>query len=160
MNHVQDKSKSLATTNDTLLVPKVFQGGCWLDLHRMLGVAYGDRILYVGDHMYSDILRSKRTLGWRTCLIIPELEHELRIAQQEKELQAEILECRRRQCKEDEAIDYLRSNIRALKMNIESNMIPEDANANERLTQLEKELNEALLTSAQVKENRLYSYAF
>ena len=27
--------------------------------------------------MYSDILRSKRTLGWRTLLIVPELEHEV-----------------------------------------------------------------------------------
>lgn len=31
--------------------------------------------------MFSDILRSKRTLGWRTCLIIPELEHELAVAE-------------------------------------------------------------------------------
>lgn len=46
----------------------------------MLDIAFGDRILYVGDHMYADILRSKRTVGWRTCLIIPELEHELDVA--------------------------------------------------------------------------------
>jgi len=42
---------------------KVFQGGYWKDLHRMLNVSVGDRVLYVGDHMYADILRSKRTLG-------------------------------------------------------------------------------------------------
>ena len=36
---------------------KVFQGGYWQDLHRMLGVTHGDRILYVGDQMFSDILR-------------------------------------------------------------------------------------------------------
>lgn len=57
---------------------KVFQGGNWLHLHDMLGVGSGDRVLYVGDHTYSDILRSKRTLGWRTCLVIPELEQETR----------------------------------------------------------------------------------
>lgn len=60
---------------------KVFQGGTWGDLHRMLAVSSGDKILYVGDHTYADILRSKRTLGWRTCLIIPELEGELQIAE-------------------------------------------------------------------------------
>jgi hypothetical protein len=27
--------------------------------------------------MYSDILRSKRTLGWRTVLMVPELCHEV-----------------------------------------------------------------------------------
>jgi len=60
----------------------VFQGGYWADLHRMLDIDHGDKIMYVGDHMYSDILRSKRSLGWRTCLIIPELDHEAAVAKQ------------------------------------------------------------------------------
>ena len=34
-------------------------------------------ILCVGDHLYSDVLLSKRTLGWRTALIVPELEDEM-----------------------------------------------------------------------------------
>jgi len=34
-------------------------------------------VLYVGDHIFADILRSKRSLGWRTCLIVPELSAEL-----------------------------------------------------------------------------------
>ena len=34
----------------------------------------------MGDHIYGDILRSKKTLGWRTMLVVPELESELRIA--------------------------------------------------------------------------------
>lgn len=32
-----------------------------------------------GDHIYGDVLRSKKALGWRTLLVIPELESELRI---------------------------------------------------------------------------------
>jgi 5'-nucleotidase len=74
---------------------KVFQGGCWQDLHRMLKISSGDSILYVGDHMYSDILRSKRTLGWRTCLIIPELENELEVAELEIELSEQVVKLRR-----------------------------------------------------------------
>jgi hypothetical protein len=35
----------------------VYQGGCWQDLHNMLGVSYGDKILYVADQMFTDILR-------------------------------------------------------------------------------------------------------
>jgi len=35
----------------------IFQGGNWQDLHRMLGVKYGDKILYVANHMFNDILR-------------------------------------------------------------------------------------------------------
>jgi hypothetical protein len=87
---------------------KVFQGGYWGDLHRMLGVSSGDKILYVGDHMYADILRSKRTLGWRTCLIIPELENELEVANQQVEMANLAKKYRRVQCQLDDKIDYLR----------------------------------------------------
>ncbi|GAB4817277.1 hypothetical protein N2152v2_004323 [Parachlorella kessleri] len=56
---------------------RVFQGGYYLDLHKMLGVKSGSQVLYVGDHIYGDVLRSKKALGWRTMLVIPELETEL-----------------------------------------------------------------------------------
>lgn len=58
---------------------KTFQGGSYPHLHALLGVRSGTQVLYVGDHMFSDILRSKRTLGWRTMLIVPELEHEINV---------------------------------------------------------------------------------
>ena len=48
--------------------------------------AYRPKLLYVGDHMFADILRSKRTLGWRTCLIVPELEGEMNAHRQNKDL--------------------------------------------------------------------------
>jgi hypothetical protein len=35
----------------------------------------------VGDHIYGDILRSKKDLSWRTMLVVPELETELNILQ-------------------------------------------------------------------------------
>eukprot|EP00171_Calliarthron_tuberculosum_P012174 IDg12174t1 len=58
---------------------KTFQGGSYPHLHSLLGVRSGAQVLYVGDHMFSDILRSKRTLGWRTMLIVPELTHEINV---------------------------------------------------------------------------------
>lgn len=53
------QASSAATTKAaaTMRNHKVFQGGYWQDLHRLLGVSYGDKILYVGDQMFSDILR-------------------------------------------------------------------------------------------------------
>ena len=45
----------------------------------MLGIQAGDEIMYVGDHLYADVLRSKRTLGWRSMFIMPELEEEIRV---------------------------------------------------------------------------------
>lgn len=54
----------------------VYQGGNLIDLERALGVS-GDRVLYVGDHIYGDILRSKKESAWRTAMIIQEMEAEV-----------------------------------------------------------------------------------
>ena len=110
------KTGALKNVEDTaaeLLTPgnKIFQGGHWQDLHRMLRISSGDRILYVGDHMYSDILRSKRTLGWRTCLIIPELEGEIHTSRLQADKFEEILRTRRLQYDLDEYMDLLRQRI-------------------------------------------------
>jgi HAD superfamily 5'-nucleotidase-like hydrolase len=59
------------------LAHRVFQGGNFRQLHQLLDVQVGSQILYVGDHIYGDILRSKKEIGWRTMLIIEELEGEL-----------------------------------------------------------------------------------
>ncbi len=55
---------------------KIYEGGNLHDLERALG-AEGDEILYVGDHIYGDILRSKKESAWRTAMIIQELEGEV-----------------------------------------------------------------------------------
>ena len=57
---------------------RAYQGGSYRHLHAMLGVSSGNQILYVGDHIYGDVMRSKKTLGWRTMLVVPELAHELK----------------------------------------------------------------------------------
>lgn len=72
---------------------KIFQGGGCRALHAMLQVDTGSQVLYVGDHMYSDVLRSKRSLGWRTTLIIPELEHELHCDRSLKDMHRRIDSC-------------------------------------------------------------------
>ena len=33
--------------------------------------------MYIGDHIFGDILKSKKIRGWRTFLVVPELIHEL-----------------------------------------------------------------------------------
>jgi HAD superfamily 5'-nucleotidase-like hydrolase len=54
----------------------IYEGGNLVDLERALGVG-GDEVLYVGDHIYGDILRSKKESAWRTAMIIQELEGEV-----------------------------------------------------------------------------------
>jgi hypothetical protein len=61
--------------------------------------------------MFSDILRSKRSLGWRTCVIIPELEHELAVASRELALKKELIGLQQEQQALDELVDNLRANL-------------------------------------------------
>lgn len=56
----------------------------------MLNIRSGDEVMYVGDHLYSDVLRSKRTLGWRSMFIMPELEEELRVFAENLALRGQI----------------------------------------------------------------------
>ena len=36
-----------------------------------------DEILYIGDHIYGDIVRLKKDCAWRTALVVEELESEI-----------------------------------------------------------------------------------
>src|SRR5437763_15151777 len=55
---------------------KVYEGGSLFDFERMSGFA-GDRVLYVGDHIYGDIIRNRKASQWRTCFVVQELEREI-----------------------------------------------------------------------------------
>ena len=46
-----------------------YEGGDLATFERLLGIG-GDRVLYVGDHIYGDILRSKKSSLWRTCMVV------------------------------------------------------------------------------------------
>uniref|UniRef100_A0A8D0N0W3 5'-nucleotidase domain containing 4 n=1 Tax=Sus scrofa TaxID=9823 RepID=A0A8D0N0W3_PIG len=64
--------------------------GCSSDVVcKLLGVR-GKDILYIGDHILVDILKSKKRQGWWTCLVVPELSRELGIWIQEKERMEEL----------------------------------------------------------------------
>ena len=63
--------------------------------------------MYVGDHVYADVLRSKRTLGQRTVLVVPELTDEIISHKKCKNIREEILKLRRRQFSLQNDIDSL-----------------------------------------------------
>ncbi|MFT7616595.1 MAG: 5'-nucleotidase [Planctomycetota bacterium] len=56
----------------------VICGGNTDELEEVIGCE-GNEILYVGDHIYADLITSKRGTNWRTMLVISELEEELEI---------------------------------------------------------------------------------
>jgi 5'-nucleotidase len=68
---------------------RIYEGGNQMGLQRAIGVL-PDEIIYVGDHIYGDIVRSKKTSGWRTVLIVEELEHEMQVRADYRVALAEI----------------------------------------------------------------------
>ncbi len=83
----------------------VYQGGNIIDFEEMTKVS-GDRVLYVGDHIYGDMIRLKKSRGWRTAMVLQELADENATSEtygeQIKDL--EMLDRRRRNLESE--IDY------------------------------------------------------
>jgi len=68
------------------ITPGIYQGGNATKFTDDLALA-GDEILYIGDHIYGDILRLKKDCNWRTALVVEDLGEE--IAAQKKALPIE-----------------------------------------------------------------------
>lgn len=58
------------------LTQGIYQGGSAKIFTDNLSVA-PDEILYIGDHIYGDIVRLKKDCAWRTALVVEELENEI-----------------------------------------------------------------------------------
>lgn len=54
----------------------LYSGGSAQMVEKCLDI-HGDEILYVGDHIFTDVSQSKVHLRWRTALICRELEDEV-----------------------------------------------------------------------------------
>jgi 5'-nucleotidase len=63
---------------------KVYRGGNLASFERMTGFS-GEKVLYVGDHIYGDILKSRKASLWRTCMVVQELEDEIRYTEARRE---------------------------------------------------------------------------
>ncbi|BET01782.1 5' nucleotidase family [Nesidiocoris tenuis] len=61
-----------------MLKEQVYSGGSCDVFTKLIG-AKGKDVLYIGDHIFGDILKSKKIRGWRTFLIVPELVQELHV---------------------------------------------------------------------------------
>lgn len=77
------------TNFDSKLVPGVYQGGNARKFTNDLNLE-GDDILYIGDHIYGDILRLKKDCNWRTAMVLEELEKEIDTNKKGEPMTAEI----------------------------------------------------------------------
>ncbi|XP_002741392.1 cytosolic purine 5'-nucleotidase-like [Saccoglossus kowalevskii] len=68
---------------------QIYSGGSCDGFCQLMG-ATGRDVLYIGDHIFGDILKSKKERGWRTFLIIPELSQELNVWTGKRDLFATV----------------------------------------------------------------------
>jgi HAD superfamily 5'-nucleotidase-like hydrolase len=57
---------------------KVYQGGNVVAFEQMTNIR-GEQVLYIGDHIYGDILRLRKQHMWRTAMVLQELEREISV---------------------------------------------------------------------------------
>ena len=67
----------------------IYQGGCAQTIQKSSGLT-GEQILYLGDHIYGDVLQIKKTCNWRTGLVIDELIAETEANEKSAPISAEI----------------------------------------------------------------------
>ncbi len=72
-----DEQTGLMSNHDGELEPGIYQGGNAQQLEKTLDVD-GEDILYFGDHIYGDVVSIKKTMNWRTALILSELDDEIK----------------------------------------------------------------------------------
>ncbi|CAK9161944.1 unnamed protein product, partial [Ilex paraguariensis] len=69
-------------------------------------------VLYVGDHIYGDILRSKKVLGWRTMLVVPELEREVELLWELRDTRKQLRLWRNERDLIEDKIDHLKWSLK------------------------------------------------
>jgi HAD superfamily 5'-nucleotidase-like hydrolase len=84
---------------------KIYQGGNVVAFEQMTGIK-GEQVLYIGDHIYGDILRLRKQHMWRTAMVLQELEREVSVSDRlEAQIQdLELLDRRHRNLESE--IDY------------------------------------------------------
>jgi HAD superfamily 5'-nucleotidase-like hydrolase len=55
---------------------EIYTGGSMSEFHRLTGID-GHKVLYLGDHLFSDIAEPSQISGWRTGMIVSELAKEI-----------------------------------------------------------------------------------
>ncbi|MEO7092864.1 MAG: HAD-IG family 5'-nucleotidase [Polyangiales bacterium] len=114
-----DKEDSQMRPAQSLERGKIYEGGNLHDLERMLGVS-GDKILYVGDHIYGDILRSKKESAWRTAMIIQEMDTEVAAHQTCEQALEQATELEERRARLEDELRYHQARFKEVQRALDS----------------------------------------
>lgn len=132
---VMTDSGLLKPHSGNLMTSRVYQSGN-ANLFQKVTKFRGDEILYVGDHIFGDIMQSKGKLNWRTLLVVEELEHELENLEKLKPLFQEIQHKTNEREALDEEIQKTRSKLMSVQRHIKVALKDGD---NKKVPHLEKE---------------------
>jgi HAD superfamily 5'-nucleotidase-like hydrolase len=92
---------------------RIYQGGNIHDFEAAVGVR-GDHVLYIGDHIYGDMLRAKKSSVWRTAMILQELESELVAVENNKDRLERVEQLERQLVRLDSEISYQQMLLKSL----------------------------------------------
>lgn len=84
-----DPTTGLMTNAEGKIDKGIYQGGWAGKLQKDLGLD-GDEILYLGDHIYGDVVSIKKTFNWRTALVLEPLAEEIEAVKRSADIQKEI----------------------------------------------------------------------
>lgn len=147
---VMTDSGLLKRHSGNLVKGGVYHGGNARLFEKLSGYV-GDEILFVGDHIYGDLARSKGAVNWRTLLVIEELSDEL----EKLEEQREALEQIRRMLREREILD---EELQLLRSKVASNnrqaALAKERGETKKSHYLQKETEKIVLKAAE-KESEL-----
>ncbi len=91
----------------------IYEGGNSRGLEKALGVR-GNRVLYVGDHIYGDIVKSRKVNVWRTALIVQEMEENIRLTQEHMEALLRVHRLSEAARRLDDGINYQLTLLKSL----------------------------------------------
>lgn len=84
----------------------IYQGGCANLIQKHANLS-GEQILYLGDHIYGDVLQIKKTCNWRTALVVDELIQECEALVESAALSDEINELMTEKIDHEQKLDQL-----------------------------------------------------
>lgn len=96
----------------------VYSGGNLAQFEEFTGHR-GENILYVGDHIYGDILKSKKSSLWRTCMIVQEIEDEITYTDSRREEIDTLSEVEITRARLDDEVNHRKTLLNTLERRLE-----------------------------------------
>jgi HAD superfamily 5'-nucleotidase-like hydrolase len=101
-----DPVSGLMKNHHGMMEDGIYQGGSANSIQQSAALS-GEQILYLGDHIYGDVLSIKKTCNWRTALVIEELITECQALHTTEQISHEISQLMGVKVKLEQELDQL-----------------------------------------------------